>query len=78
MSALMMKKMSVTSVAWHIGKVRCCGAHFTFTDKPGINVDLEDPSNHPGIFRVVLYTRNCGSNSQRNKSVCPNIFRKHA
>jgi hypothetical protein len=24
--------------------------HFSFTGKPGINVDLEDSSNPPGIF----------------------------
>jgi hypothetical protein len=27
---------------------------------------------------VVLYTENCGSNSQRNKSLCSQIFRKQA
>jgi hypothetical protein len=24
--------------------------HFPFTGKPGIDIDLEDPSNPPGIF----------------------------
>jgi hypothetical protein len=52
--------------------------HFPFIGKPGLNIDLEDPSNPLGIFWVVLYIRNCRSNSQRKKLVCPEFFRKHA
>jgi hypothetical protein len=51
--------------------------HFPFTGKPNINVDLEDPSE-PLEQSEFLYTRYCGSNSQRNKLVCPTNFKKHA
>jgi hypothetical protein len=53
--------------------------HLPFTGKPGINVDLKDPSNPLEYFEFFffLYTRHCGSNSQRNKLVCPKFFRKY-
>jgi hypothetical protein len=49
---------------------------FPFTGKPGINVIYKTPVTPCNILSF-LYTRHCGSNRQRNKSVCPKIFRKH-
>jgi hypothetical protein len=67
---------SMQSDVWaNSGAERSC---FQFTGKPVINVDLEDPSNPLEYFELIFYTRYCGSNSQRNKSVYPKIFRKHA
>jgi hypothetical protein len=74
-----MKKMSMTNSSMQHGIWAKPGAEqsrFPFTGNPGIDVDLEDPSNSLEYF--VLYTRNYRNNSQRNKSVCPKIFRKHA
>jgi hypothetical protein len=46
-SPLMKLKTSVTTVAaaWYIGKVRCYETTLPFTGKPGVKVDLEDPTN---------------------------------
>jgi hypothetical protein len=50
------------------------GPHFPFTGKPGINVDLEDPSNPLEYFELFCIPDTAKSNSQRNKSICPTIF----
>jgi hypothetical protein len=72
------ENVSDNSSMWY-GKWEKSGAEqpcFPFTGKPGLNIDLEHPSNSLEYFKVVLYARNCGSNSQRNISVCPTTFRK--
>jgi hypothetical protein len=51
---------------------------FPFTGKPGINAVLEDPSNPLEYFELLCTPEIKVVNSQRNKSVWPKIFRKHA
>jgi hypothetical protein len=50
--------------------------HFSFTGKPGINVDLEDPNNPLDYFEL-FYTPEIEEVIVR-ETVCQNIFRKHA
>jgi hypothetical protein len=51
--------------------------YFPFTGKPGINVDLKDPSNPLEYIESFCTPDTVEVIARETKLVCPKIFRKH-
>jgi hypothetical protein len=54
-------------------------SHFVFTGRPGINVDLENPSNPWEYFELFFIQEIVEVIAREtNRSVCPELIKKHA